>query len=387
MAFADAIKYNRIRSMKGLPIGAIVPWASDQSTIPTGWIVCNGATISNTRYPILFNIIGNTYGGTAGSTYRLPPLINGGPGIVDIFRGHYVYFKSQELNSLPGNEVNKPSSASLNDDPFWNIVGKGTNGDTGSNSQTFWISTLDLVGVEKSLSVQFQGIYDDITVSEGSYFFTVNYNGTSLGVENLPVHTHGDPSTDATSYERESGRASGCFGTGRNSTCNLKCDTTPAFRVAENPNVDVRVSRGNIQSHLVDNFLFFDSKIGLGGTGGGGGIQSVPRSTGPTSGGRGEAGATVYVGGDGRCSGNMRCGNQVLFTSLSHSETIAGAEHFHGPNNYSLQGRYQVISPGLRRNISLNNVRINNSPGQNYGTISVDTSTPSLEMLYIIRAY
>lgn len=389
MAFANAIKYNRIRSMKGFPIGTILPWASDQSSIPTGWILCNGATISNTRYPILFSVIGNTYGGTEGSSYRLPPLINGSPGIVDIFRGHYNYFKETQINALPGNEVNRPVSSSdtATEDPFWNIVGRGNNGDTGSNSQSFWISTLDLVGVERSTSVQFQAIYDDIEVSDGSYFFTVTYNGTSLGVEHLPEHTHGDPSSDATSYEREGGRASGCYGTGRNFTCNFACESTTAFRVAEKPDVDSRVSKGNVPSHLEDNFLFFDRKIGLGGTGGGGGIRSVPRSTGPTSGGRGEAGATVYVDGDGRCDGNMRCSRDVLFTSLSHPEKNAGAEHFHGPNNYNLQGRYQVISPGLRRNISLNNVRINNSPGLNYGTISVDTSTPSLEMLYIIRAF
>jgi hypothetical protein len=379
MAFADAIKYNRIRSMKGLPIGAIIPWSSDQSTIPPGWIVCNGSTVSNTRYPILFKIIGNAYGGTVGSTFRLPPLTSGSPSIVDVFRGHYVYFKGSEINALPGNEVNRPTSTSdtLELDPFWNIVGRGTNGDTGSNSQTFWISTVDLVGQENSTSVEFQAIYDDIEVSDGSFFFTANYTSTSLGVEHLPTHLHGDPSTDPTSYDRQGGRASGCEGTGRNDTCNIGCDPTPAFRVAANPAVHVRVSRGNNQTHLVDNFLFTQGPFT--GTGGGGRVQTTTDF--------GETNASVYIGGDGRCAGNMNCGDDVTFTSLSHAETNAGAPHFHGPNNYNMQGRYQVVSPGLRSDIALNTVRINNAPGQNFGTISVDTTTPSLEMLYIIRAY
>jgi len=379
MAFPDAIKYNRIRSMKGLPIGAIIPWASDQSSIPPGWILCNGATVSNTKYPILFKIIGNAYGGTVGSTFKLPPLTSGSPSIVDVFRGHYVYFKGAQINALPGNAVNLPTSTSdtADLDPFWNIVGRGTNGDTGSNSQTFWISTVDLVGRENSTSVQFQAIYDDITVSKGSYFFTANYTSTSLGVQNLPSHSHGDPSTDPTSYNRQGGRASGCNGRGRNDTCNIGCEGTPAFRVSANPGVDQRVSFGDNQTHLRDNFLFSD--LGFTGTGGGGNIQTTVLA--------GQTSATVYVGGDGRCSGNMNCGTNVTFTSLSHPETNAGAPHFHGPNNYNLEGSYQVVSPGLRSNIALNTVRINNAPGQNFGTISVDTTTPSLEMLYIIRAY
>lgn len=381
MAFADAIKYNRIRSMKGLPIGAIVPWASDQSSIPTGWIVCNGATISNTRYPILFSVIGNAYGGTVGSTYRLPPLTNSLSGIVDIFRGHYNYFKGAEINALPGNEVNRPSSSSRANDPFWSIVGFGNNGDTGNNSQTVWLSTIDVVGVQNGRPT-FPAIYDEIEITDGSYSFTVTYTGTALGANNMPPHTHG-VDAESSSWRRQGGRASWCTGTGTADSCRVTCESTSAFRVAANPNGATQVSRGNRQADLQSNFLFFDAKIGLGGTGGGGNIRGVPRYD---SGGRGESGATVYVDGNGICGGAMGCGG-VLFTSLSNDAINNSAEHFHGPNNYNLQGRYNVISPGLRDNISLNNVAINNAPGQNFCTINADTATPSLEMLYIIRAF
>lgn len=385
MAFADAIKYNRVRSMKGLPIGAIIPWASDQSTIPPGWIVCNGATISNTRYPLLFKIIGNVYGGTAGSTYRLPPLTNGSPGIVDIFRGHYVYFKGAEINALPGNEVNRPTSNSdtFDSDRFWSIVGRGNNGDTGNTPLADWQSDIDLVGEEISTTVQFQGIYDDITVEDGSYSFTATLAGESLGVEHLPEHSHADPSTDATSYNRRGNRASWCWGQSQQADCRVNCTTTPAFRVSANPAVHVRESFGDRpgpggnRTDLNDNFL--DTNNNFVGEGGGGRVQTTNQF--------GETNATVYSGGDGRCRNNMRCGNQVLFTSLSHAETVAGAEHFHGSNTYNLQGRFRVTSPGLRRNIALNTVRINNVPGQNFGVIRAQTATPSLEMLFIIRAY
>lgn len=383
MAFANAIKYNRVRSMKGLPIGAIVPWASDQSTVPTGWIVCNGATISNTRYPILFSVIGNTYGGTVGSTYRLPPLTSGQSAIVDVFRGHYEYFKGSAINALPGNEVNLPSSTTLANDPFWSIVGFGNNGNTGSNTQTVWLSTIDVVG-EQVGRPTFPALYDDMTINDGSYSFTVTYTGTSLGANHMPPHTHSLNSDDATSWRREGGEALECTGTTTVDTCRQTCSSTSAWRVAANPNSATRLSRGNRQEDLVSNFLFFDARIGLGGTGGGGNIRGVPRFD---SGGRGESGATVYTDGNGVCSGAMGCGGDILFTSLSNDATNNSAAHFHGPNNYNLQGRYNVISPGLRNNISLNTVSINNAPGQNFCTINADTATPSLEMLYIIRAF
>ena len=372
MAFADVTKYNRVRAMKGLPVGAIIPWASEQGQIPTGWTVCNGATISTETYPILFRVIGNTYGGTAGSTFKLPPLTQGQPGIMDAFQGHYNYLKSK-------GDAHKPFSNSVSDDPFWSIIGGGTNGDTGNNSQTFWISTLDLVGEEVSTAVNFQAIYDDMEVSDGSYFFTANYNPVTLGVNHLPSHSHGDPSSESTSYSLVGSQASRCNGTGRNSWCNIGCDSTSAWRVAANPNFTVRISRGNNQSDLRNNFVFTDGRTGWTANGGGGGFFPTTQYA--------ETIASLYRDGDGICQGNMRCGNDVLFTSKSHDDIAAGAEHVHGPNNYTMEGKYSVISPGLRTDIALNTVRINNSPGVNWGTINVETSTPSLEMLYIIRAF
>jgi hypothetical protein len=373
MAFVDAIKYNRIRSMKGLPIGAIIPWSSDQASIPVGWVLCNGTTISNTRYPILFSIIGNSYGGTAGSTYRLPPLTSGQTGIVDIFRGHYSYFKQTQINAIPGNEVNRPSSSSLSNDPFWSIVGFGTNGDTGNNLQTFWTSTADVVGVERSTSINFPALYDDITITDGSFNFTTVFDGTELGDEHIPPHTHGADTEDVTSWVRRGGPVSGCTG-GRWSdvSCTHTCDSGTVYRVAANPAAGSggNVWYGNVPEDLQNNLNTTDGPTGVTGSGGGGNVRGVPR--GGVPGGAGESGATVYEGGDGRVEGAMgayQFGN-ILLTSRSNNQINNSAPHFHSPINYDLQGRFNVISPGLRDNISLNTVRINNTPGQNFCTIN-----------------
>ena len=55
-------------------MGAIFPWSGAQDTIPFGWVECNGASISYTKYPLLYEKIGNTYGGVTGSTFKVPQL-------------------------------------------------------------------------------------------------------------------------------------------------------------------------------------------------------------------------------------------------------------------------------------------------------------------------
>jgi hypothetical protein len=55
----------------GLPVGSVAYFAGN--AIPSGWLNCNGAQISTTGYPNLFQAIGYTYGGQ-GNFFRLPDL-------------------------------------------------------------------------------------------------------------------------------------------------------------------------------------------------------------------------------------------------------------------------------------------------------------------------
>lgn len=372
MAYADAIKYNAVRSMKGLPIGAIIPWSSDQSNIPVGWIVCNGATVATTRYPLLFDVIGNSYGGVDGSTFRIPPLTNSGKAVMDIFRGHYQHLKTN------GGAANAPTSATIAQDTFWTIVSNG-NGDEPSSTQTTYLSTIDVVG-EITGTPTFQGIYDPITISDGDFSYVAVWAETRLRAQNMPAHSHSLSTNQSVSYRNTGGTASECGGSGTfDGICFFDCTSTSAFRVAQQPPNGTREAFANNATDLANNFNRTD-ETGITGTGGGGGVRASNAA--------GESGSTVYIGGDGICQGDMDC-TGVLFTSLSNRETTIGqvSPHEHGTVNYNLQGRYRVISPGLRSNIQLNTVSINNEPGRNFCTITADTTTPSLEMLYIIRAY
>lgn len=55
------------------PAGMVTQFAG--STAPTGWLLCDGATVSRTTYASLFAVIGTTYGAGDGSTtFGLPNL-------------------------------------------------------------------------------------------------------------------------------------------------------------------------------------------------------------------------------------------------------------------------------------------------------------------------
>ena len=56
-----------------IPVGTIMPFTS--TSVPSGYMVCNGSAISRTAYAELFSIIGTTYGSGDGSTtFNLPNI-------------------------------------------------------------------------------------------------------------------------------------------------------------------------------------------------------------------------------------------------------------------------------------------------------------------------
>ena len=55
------------------PVGAIIPWLG--ATVPSGWLMCNGQTVSRTTYANLFAVIGTNFGAGDGSTtFHTPAL-------------------------------------------------------------------------------------------------------------------------------------------------------------------------------------------------------------------------------------------------------------------------------------------------------------------------
>jgi microcystin-dependent protein len=57
----------------GLAVGTVVPYAG--SSVPTGWLLCDGTAVSRSTYSTLFSVLGTTYGaGNGTTTFNVPDL-------------------------------------------------------------------------------------------------------------------------------------------------------------------------------------------------------------------------------------------------------------------------------------------------------------------------
>jgi microcystin-dependent protein len=77
MSNYEATKYDfsgaNLTGIEGIPTATIVPWSS--ASVPTGFLECNGQTVSRSTYAALFAIVGTTYGaGDGSSTFAVPDL-------------------------------------------------------------------------------------------------------------------------------------------------------------------------------------------------------------------------------------------------------------------------------------------------------------------------
>jgi microcystin-dependent protein len=77
MSNYEATRYDfdgaNLTGIEGIPTATIVPWSS--SSVPTGFLECNGAAVSRSTYAALFAIVGTTYGaGDGASTFNVPDL-------------------------------------------------------------------------------------------------------------------------------------------------------------------------------------------------------------------------------------------------------------------------------------------------------------------------
>lgn len=58
-----------------IPVGVVVPFAGASTSIPTGWLLCDGQAVSRTDYASLFTLLGTTWGaGDTSTTFNVPDL-------------------------------------------------------------------------------------------------------------------------------------------------------------------------------------------------------------------------------------------------------------------------------------------------------------------------
>ena len=60
--------------VQGVPAGSVFALAGTQTGVPTGYLECDGSSVSRSTYAALFAVIGTTYGSASSTTFNLPNL-------------------------------------------------------------------------------------------------------------------------------------------------------------------------------------------------------------------------------------------------------------------------------------------------------------------------
>lgn len=361
MAYVDAANYNKVKSLSGYPVGTIIPWSGTEDTIPVGWKMCSGGFLNISSYPKLYDCIGNTYGGTAGSTFRLPDIA--GKGIVDIFKGHYrflqntssTYSGNHSMSGLPTAAWSPVTARTVGEDPYWVQIGEADNGNSGSGVGPPPPSTIDLVGIRSTGTPGLTATVTGLALTPGSTQTSYNIMPRKLGDGHIPVHTHNISSTGEVSHTQST-------------------------------------------TQLAAYIPFYDQGGGCGQT------QSNETNAKRTDGYRNRTTGNHYVPGGGRTNTNSEfagtgftggdmlahVGGQKNFqTSISAAyrtwASIGG--HSHGSNTITVTSGLSVRSTNTYSDIISNGVVIDNTPGEDAGTINMTSTCPSLTMVFIIKAF
>lgn len=369
MAYQDATNYNKVKSMKGFPIGTILPWSGSIDNLPFGWIICNGANPPVSRYPLLYEVIGNSYGGTEGTTFKLPTLADGSSAVVDVYQGHFSYLQN-------AGDAHKPENTVRSSDSFWKLIGGGDNGNRPGNTQTNWLSTIDVIG-EQISRPDVVAKHERFALSDGDVSVNYSTNERKLSDRHVPNHNHDYETGGSVSYSRKGNRAtknSDRFRVGY--ACYKDGNATEVSRSTNDPPIDGR-QMANVGASQQVGTTFR--------RGGGNVIDDQPTWDGQNR-------ATGFDSGDGISGGDMwahRTGDRYFWSSLSHSEIrfsqIAG--HSHGSLEYNWVSKIKLINPGIVTNVKINTVTIDNTPGINFGSINMSSATPTLTMIFIIKAF
>ena len=102
---ADSVVWENVSGRPDLsaliPPGTIIYYAG--RTVPSGWLICNGANVSRTDYAALFAAIGTIYGAGNGSTTFGLPNLNGRFFEGTTYTGSVGTYHSAGLPNITGN--------------------------------------------------------------------------------------------------------------------------------------------------------------------------------------------------------------------------------------------------------------------------------------------
>ncbi len=169
--------------VQGVPSGAVFCIAV--ASVPSGYLECNGQSVSRTTFAALFAVIGTQYGNQNSTTFRVPDLR--GEFIRGFDNGRGVD-NNRNIGSNQGSQhpqhnhaVSASSSSSVNDSGHNHRVRVGTSGSGGGN-----VSDRDSQSPGNFVSNQIENATTGISVSTSTSISQSNRGGTSNSSETRP---------------------------------------------------------------------------------------------------------------------------------------------------------------------------------------------------------
>ena len=167
----------------GVPSGAVFCIAV--ASVPSGYLECNGQSVSRTTFAALFAVIGTQYGASNSSTFKVPDLrgefIRGFDNGRGVDSGRSVASSQSHQHPQHNHAVSASSSSSVNDSGHNHRVRVGTSGSGGGN-----VSDRDSQNPGNFVSNQIENATTGISVSTSTSISQSNRGGTSNSSETRP---------------------------------------------------------------------------------------------------------------------------------------------------------------------------------------------------------
>jgi microcystin-dependent protein len=193
------------------PVGSVVIIMS--STIPDGWLLCDGSPVNTFTYQELHKVVTNTYGGAAYSlgttdqpgvstTFNLPPLV---VNATHNPTGRYAVSRSSSEPSYPTNFSH--THFSFKD----NFVNYNVSNYSANHNH----ATMNVVSNQANIrhnhsAIAGANVLNNSTVNTAATTRQSSANNTTQ-YHNVPVHDHGGASTATIAFRAVSGVPTGGF--------------------------------------------------------------------------------------------------------------------------------------------------------------------------------
>jgi hypothetical protein len=179
--------YQSLKTAKAAAMGTIMPWTGGLSDIPEGWILCNGGTVAAKDYPLLSKSIGDSYNESATSDFGGSfPNYNGSITIPNLNNKNLMDIETSYFGTGSGSTGNSADEDSTATSLIQPLI--GTHSDNGV--ETIINDALTDVVFELNDTTGYSGKITGNVIEPGFATKSVYIGPRKLGRDHLKSHNH-----------------------------------------------------------------------------------------------------------------------------------------------------------------------------------------------------